>query len=619
MWSAFRSDLQEFVSTVTEDTSIALSKIDADMSDDGGGKSDDDLDADSKEGLASDDEKGSGIANAKSDADDDDDDDVAVDPEELKEIMTLLREHPGTFTEDLGDEENKEEVEEYLKNFSIDSKTDEISKLLEECPDSLQKNFEDLCPTQVSYEDFWKRYFYRCDEERIAKQLKEETERERRERAEAIRKGISTVTNFFGGAASAISKTLAPETGAPGSSQQHPHHGQSNGINFFGAKGRPPFVMNTAMDESGDDLEDDEELGWDDDDDEDLDFGKSANDSRASEQIEFTDKVSEDLQKQLKQAIEERDQIQETVKMQAEEIKTLKTKLSSTGGSSGGDTDELKMKLFETEAELAALKAQADDSNLEESEGEDKIAFLAQRIGKLPSDQLAELKVQIFGAEEPPQPTPGSFPAVDEKSLEKISALEKQVQELTESLSSKQSECTELEEKFQSTSLELQQFQAKLVSDQANAQSANATVADLESKLENLNAQVDELQAENESLESSAESSKNELESKLSTLQKEHTALQEKVSSLTQQLEQANEKLEQTEDALSQKEKELADAQKQESVSTPAPAATPTAKTPAFATPAMSTTSTIATPLASAMKIDLDEEDGEDDWGDDWD
>ena len=36
MWNAFRSDFQEFVSTVTEESSNVLSKIDAGMSDEGG-------------------------------------------------------------------------------------------------------------------------------------------------------------------------------------------------------------------------------------------------------------------------------------------------------------------------------------------------------------------------------------------------------------------------------------------------------------------------------------------------------------------------------------------------------------------------------------------------------
>ena len=49
--------------------------------------------------------------------------------------------------------------EQEIKNFSADAKTDEISKLLEDYPNTLTKLMNDLVPVKVSYELFWYRYF----------------------------------------------------------------------------------------------------------------------------------------------------------------------------------------------------------------------------------------------------------------------------------------------------------------------------------------------------------------------------------------------------------------------------------------------------------------------------
>mmetsp|Transcript_8342 Transcript_8342/g.8269 ORF Transcript_8342/g.8269 Transcript_8342/m.8269 type:complete len:346 (-) Transcript_8342:55-1092(-) len=57
------------------------------------------------------------------------------------------------YTSDESD--NKEEV----KKFNADAKTNEISKLLKEYPNTLTKLMNDLVPVKISYELFWYRYF----------------------------------------------------------------------------------------------------------------------------------------------------------------------------------------------------------------------------------------------------------------------------------------------------------------------------------------------------------------------------------------------------------------------------------------------------------------------------
>ena len=97
MWNALRSDFQEFVSTVADDTSNVLSKIDTGLNDGG--------------------ERGEGndANNSNSDtADQNEKKNNAVAHAELKEIMTLLRDHPGTYTEDLADEDDNHQVEAFL-------------------------------------------------------------------------------------------------------------------------------------------------------------------------------------------------------------------------------------------------------------------------------------------------------------------------------------------------------------------------------------------------------------------------------------------------------------------------------------------------------------------------
>ena len=597
MWNALRADFQEFVSTVADDTSNVLSKLDAGMEK---GEGDDDNEENENDN--------------EENEDNDSDQKPEVNYAELKEIMTLLRDHPGTYLEDLADEDDTQQVEEYLKEFAIDAKTEAIAQVLEEHTE-VKKHFEELCPTQVTYEDFWKRYFYRCNHDRIARQLQEETERARQARAEAIRGGIDTVTNFFGGALKTVTNTIAPEAGAGDGDTPNADNNNNNinnkggGLNFFGAKGRPPFVMNTAVDESGDDDDvgdddEEEELGWDDDDeDDDGDEGEEAD--TTTEQIEFTDKVAEDLKEQLKQAIAERDSIQQTVHLQAAEIKSLQTKLS--GGEGGVSTDsteleDLKLKLFEKDAELAALKARLHDDDLEDGKT-DTVASLIRALQKLPSDELSKIEAEIFGAVEPKGDDSGSDA--------KISALEQKVEQLQKELAAKDASLVECTEKLELSIQELETARSQLSNDQANAQNASAAVIELESQLKSAQANINSLQTENESLKEAARQTQTESTTQLSSLKQEIADSQQTILSLTAQVEELQINLQEKEDSLKQKEAALAAAKQ----------TTATPSTPdSYSTGVKVDTPVFTTPLTSAAASnDVGEEGVGDDWGDDWD
>lgn len=572
MWNALRADFSEFVTTVTEDTSNVLSQIDTGLS-----QGDDAVDTslDAEEGAEAEE-----VEPTKQ-----------VNQAELREIMKLLRDHPGTYTEDLADEDENEAVEEYLKDFSIEAHTDAIAQVLEEHEDTVKKHFEELCPTQVSYEEFWKRYFYRCDEERIATQLLEESEKARQARAEAISAGVKSVTNFFGSAVQAVASTVAPEPGTPETQE---------GINLFGAKGRPPFVLNTAVSESGeedDQEDDDDDLGWDDDDDDDdLDFdqaGDPTTESTPQEQIEFTDKVSEDLQEKLKQALEERDQIQQTVQMQAQELKSLQNKLSGNPDlDTGGEVDELKLKLFEKDAELAALKAKAHDDN-DMDEGGDKLVNLAKQLGSLPADQLEQLKAEVFGINES-----------SHSDTAKVAELEKQVKDLSKNLDDKEAALAAANDKLAATTKDLEASRSKLSSDQASAQDANAAMKQLEAKVMATQQSLESAQAESAQLRQSAQAAQQTSASQVAGLKQELAAAQQKIAALTTELESTAEKLKQSDEEL-QKQAVLLEAANRG----------PTPPTP----DSESTGIKVSSPALEATQLDLDEDDVGDDWGDDWD
>jgi BSD domain len=554
MWNALKADFQEFVSTVTEDTSNVLSKLDAGLDKDEDGVKDDDVveDAESGDDDAVKNQKMANVVNHR----------------ELKEIMTLLRDHPGTYTEPLTDEDDKEAVDEYLKNFSIESKTDEIAEVLKEHEETVKKQFEELCPTRVSYSDFWTRYFYRCDEERIARQLAEETERARQARAEAFEAGVKSVTNFFGGAVAAVANTIAPEAtdGEDGNS--------GGGINFFGAKGRPPFVMNTAVDESGDDElqgDEEEELGWDDDDEEDLGFDQDTPRSeRTTEQIEFTDKVSEDLKEKLKQAIEERDQVQQTVQLQAEEIRSLRSKaagcdVAETGNAS--EVENLKLALFEKDAEIAALKARVHDESFDDGKGAE----------------------QCDGGDA------------------QIAALQLRVEQLTQALDSKEAMLKDSNDKLAKVAEELHSTRLQLSSDQASLQEASAAKQELEEDLKSAQVSLEASRLEFQQWKQTAERSQNDAATQLTLLQDNLSAYEQQVASLAAQLKEAQDKLEANEAATKKKDAALSASYQTGPPSTPDSYSTGVKlDTPAFTTP-------------KEVATRLDSDDGEaDGWGDDW-
>ncbi|KAI8579022.1 hypothetical protein K450DRAFT_244597 [Umbelopsis ramanniana AG] len=77
---------------------------------------------------------------------------------ELRTDHSVYLEPPVKETEE--DDEESKIYHTFVAGFSVEEYTDEIAKLLEEYPE-LRQVMDELVPVQVSYNDFWLRYFYR--------------------------------------------------------------------------------------------------------------------------------------------------------------------------------------------------------------------------------------------------------------------------------------------------------------------------------------------------------------------------------------------------------------------------------------------------------------------------
>jgi hypothetical protein len=223
------------------------------------------------------------------------------------------------------DPEMKGRIEDYRKTFNIQERTEDISRLIQE-NDDLKEQFETLVPQIVRFEDFWERYFFRCDEESIQIEWDLEEERTRLARAQLV----DNVSTFLGKTVQTLSKGVASALVAEENLEDDEDEVLVPAA-AFGTAARPPFVRNTATDEKDDDDEE-EEIGWSDDEENEEDQEEAFTGSRidtdsnpdSSEQIEFHDKATEMLKEQVKQITEERDQLHDTVEMQKREIAHLR-------------------------------------------------------------------------------------------------------------------------------------------------------------------------------------------------------------------------------------------------------------------------------------------------------
>jgi len=322
----------------------------------------------------------------------------------------------------------------FLDSFSMADKSQEIGKILMEQADSTGKHFDSLVPNAVTYEQFWQRYFFRCDPDRIEREWDEEEEKARRERQEMIDKGKQKVQNLFGGALKAITGDAGATGGGTkeeniyekyqaelkekrralqeGSAIDVQVTKKIGGIGGLFGRVRPPFVMNTAVDDEEDEIvstqgevsqsddaseEEDDDFGWgsDDDDDENDDNDNlsdgSENDaeSEGTEEVTFSEHAGtstspelEKLRAELLKALALKDELQQTLQQQDQHLRSDGTQTEAAEDDS--EVERLKLALFEKSSELSALKASIEDAKGED----DGINQLVIRL----KDQGAEIE-----------------------------------------------------------------------------------------------------------------------------------------------------------------------------------------------------------------------------------
>jgi hypothetical protein len=554
MWQALRSDLKEFVAVVTDPNN-------------------------SKDG---------------------DDDDREEEEEEVSPALEEALHRMGldeTYTQpllDLGtdvdestdiDSVAQKEGQDFIDSFSLDLYEEEIAAALETHGETLQPILQRLVPEVVSRKDFWMRYFFHCSLDRIQQEI---AEQESRERFDRMSESLRGVKSFFGGAVQSVANSILEddEGGFPAISPFH--------MNSAGTR-RPPFVMNTAVDE--DDDEENEALGWSDDEDED-----------AEAQIEFKDAATERLQEQLKQALEERDMLHQTVELQQTQIAELSD--ASRSLNTGDDVEQLKMQLFELESELAAFRSKEMDSPAPKEKRDSAVSFTELEALRAENTRLrAALDDNSLGVSQT------KVPGKPASNLVSQEAKENEVIQLRASLKLKQKQLAESTETYEQRLSEAKAENARLTASltllEATSKESQAVH---EAELAELRLAKDKELAEAVSaLEANIAQLKVDKEAELLELRQIHETETMTLKESLQSLEKENLKLVAT---LGSKEAELIELRRLkeshnkqidsdcgESESTPGSAAKVEVED-------------TAAPIVRRTHSKTD--DGSDDWGDDW-
>jgi hypothetical protein len=108
----------------------------------------------------------------------------------------------ATFTEPLHvAPDEKAHLKQFLTDFykSIYKKRNELSVLLRNNP-GLEEQYQNLVPRQVSYEDFWQRYYWRCDANRILQEWERKDQERAAARSQVIADGLARVQSLLGDA-----------------------------------------------------------------------------------------------------------------------------------------------------------------------------------------------------------------------------------------------------------------------------------------------------------------------------------------------------------------------------------------------------------------------------------
>eukprot|EP00550_Attheya_septentrionalis_P002433 CAMPEP_0198282950 /NCGR_PEP_ID=MMETSP1449-20131203/2642_1 /TAXON_ID=420275 /ORGANISM="Attheya septentrionalis, Strain CCMP2084" /LENGTH=702 /DNA_ID=CAMNT_0043979371 /DNA_START=107 /DNA_END=2215 /DNA_ORIENTATION=+ len=698
MWAALRTDLKEFVTTVADEGTGVLEKLDSKLQEDGtANEVEDSMEHDEDvmigedgqvvytgsrhhgSGDSSSNYERTGVVSTPADeaARRRESQDTYMEPLIPGGERVASKPPPPTTNTESSTEEEEESapvtedtisyapevmndpfydnVRDYITTFDIESRTDEISDILMRHPETVHEYFETLVPTEISYELFWMRYFYRCNVDRIAQEWQEERERARLAREKAISEGISSVKNLFGGAVKAVSQTVGvrgtetpPNSASVGSAyekvqaelQQKKQGSSSTGgggiaSSLFGAGGRPPFVMNTAVsdadsasyhasyhgEEEEDEDEEEEELGWDDDEDDDYETDEEAEEEDdGEEEIAFSsparmsgDTKVEELELQLEQAQNESLELNEKLKSQMKEIVALREGAGGVEDNSDEKEkqkemiDKLKMTIFEKDSELGALRASLEDTHDEERNASTKkngakIAAQERELERLSTEMSAKDAEIVRLTTEVEEKSLAAAAAASTKQLEDIS-VQANVEPLEEALE------------------EAQVLIGKL---NVDVQTANAAADESAAEIKALREQLASLESHASSDVMAAQNELTEAHTQIESLQAECKDTKNSVDLATRRGDDLATELERTREKMAEQGATFATQLEEEVAKVRAEYATPT-DTAAPAGEESDSSSTgvqvPSNPVAIALvnePSDNDDDDEDDDWGDGW-
>jgi len=270
MWSALRTDLREFVSTVAEESTNALTVLDSNLSR-----------SDNEQSEVIPHEDGNVTYLSKSSVEDIDE----QKKEEEEQFILNLEQDLRTYTEELTEQEqgliNVNGLSTMDKEAILEKKL-HVKEIYGRIVNSKNESEE----VTLTEEDFWLRYYVRCYRHFNL----DEGEQSGEDEESPGNQVISGIFKFMEGAARQLDDMQ-----------------------------RPPFVLNTAVDE-----EEDEELAWESDDDED-EVEEEQEIENGGKNEQETEQKYDDKCKQLE---EERDALHQTVELQRDEIADLHLMLS---------------------------------------------------------------------------------------------------------------------------------------------------------------------------------------------------------------------------------------------------------------------------------------------------
>lgn len=324
MWSALRTDLREFVSTVAEESTNALTALDSTLV------------VRNKENN----ETGEVILH--------EDGEISYDPsssnmeivesrnEEEKERLLNLEKDMKTYTEELTEEEKNfdlNEVSSIDTEYILKNKS-HVKDIYDLLINSENEGNEETGEDLVTEEEFWLRYYARCYQYyKIEEDQNDDDEESPGNRV------ISGIFKLMEGAARQLDAATDSQ--------------------------RPPFVLNTAVDDD----DDEEELAWDDDDDEDDEEEEKEGEEHQNlvdTQKQMEQEIEQKYNEKCTQLEEERDALHQTVELQREEIADLNLLISQL-------KEKIKIQDLSLKEYNIGLKPQEEQSFTSETEEKSKI------------------------------------------------------------------------------------------------------------------------------------------------------------------------------------------------------------------------------------------------------